>query len=78
MLVPLAVWVYGMLQGKEWVLRIAGCFCVYHVDMTSLAALRIQLPYRSGDPESPIPGLGDILLVAELEHQLVARFGILC
>ena len=45
--------------------------------MASLAAIRVQFPNGSSDPVTPVPSLRNIVFVAQLEQQLVARLCIL-
>lgn len=59
---------YSVLEGQKRILAESWWFCVYHVHVAGLAAFRISLSNRSGDPKSPIPSLGDIFFVSESCH----------
>ena len=66
-----------MLQCEKWMLGKMWGTGENHVNVTSFAALRIQLSNRSSDPETPVPCLGNIMLVAKPKHQLVTGLCIL-
>lgn len=49
-----------------------------HVNMARFAVLRVETTHCSCDYETPISSLRNILIVAKLQHQLVASLGVLC
>ena len=54
-----------------------GSVAAYHVDVGRFDVLRVQQAHDPRDHAAPVTALGDVLGVAELEHELVACFGVL-
>ena len=73
----LGVWREGVLQGEARVLGPGRARAVVHVDVCGAASAGVENGHCARDEHAPVAALGDVLGVAQGEHELVARLGVL-